>query len=128
MEEADKTLWSQPPVPVRVRIEGGNPQQNDLVFTETFRIGRDQSCGVRMKAPAVSKFHAEIRFDGESWWVHDLESTNGTYLDGVRIDRSRLSSEGRVELGRGGPILRLSIEGRKAEKEKEGASTARAGR
>jgi membrane-bound lytic murein transglycosylase D len=126
MEEEGKTLWSQPLVPVRVRIEGGIAPQSDLLFTETFRIGRDKSCGVRMKEPSVSKFHSEIRFDGESWWVHDLESTNGTYLDGVRIERAPLPSEGRVELGRGGPILRLAIEGIKPVERKEEASAGTA--
>lgn len=116
--DENKTVWLKPPGPVIVKIEQGGDAQVELRFTETFRIGRDKDCQVQLKDSSVSKFHAEVQFDGERWWVKDLESTNGTYMNGVLIQRLSLPSEAKLELGRGGPALWLSIEKVEAHQDK----------
>ena len=110
MNNEDMTVWLKPPTPVIVRVERGNVTQTELRFTDTFRIGRDKGCSLQIKDSAVSRFHLEVVFDGTQWWLHDIESANGTYLDGNRIQKSPLPQNARVELGKGGPALWLSIE------------------
>ncbi|MBI3597282.1 MAG: FHA domain-containing protein [Nitrospirae bacterium] len=107
----DKTVWLKPPVPVTVRVEDGSAVPRELRFTESFRIGRDKGCEVQIKNPAVSKSHLEVRFDGDRWHLRDLNSSNGTYLNGVRIQEAPLSAKVKLELGKGGPILWLTLEG-----------------
>lgn len=50
-------------------------------------LGREEGAGVdiALGAPSVSSPHARIRFDGSSFRVEDLGSTNGTSLDGVLL-------------------------------------------
>lgn len=50
-----------------------------------FRIGRRPNLALTLPSECVSKEHAEIYEQGGSLWVRDLGSTNGTYVNGVRV-------------------------------------------
>jgi hypothetical protein len=52
-------------------------------------VGRAPYCGVALEDPRVSAEHASIYFDKDTWYLRDLASTNGTFLDGVKIDLGR---------------------------------------
>ena len=52
-------------------------------------VGRASYCGVQVSDPRASAEHASIYFDKGTWFLRDLASTNGTYLDGVKIDLGR---------------------------------------
>lgn len=45
-------------------------------------IGRDRGNTVVIDDPHVSARHAELRFERGHWWLRDLESSNGTMLNG----------------------------------------------
>src|SRR5690606_20348772 len=53
-------------------------------------VGREPSADLTVAVRAVSRQHAELRRESSGWWVRDLASTNGTLLDGRRIDRALL--------------------------------------
>lgn len=99
------------PPSIRVRIEKGKAEKTDFCFTAPFRIGRGKDCEVRIADPTVSRLHAEILFEEGSWWVHDLKSGNGTFVDDKRVERAPLAKETRIKLGISGPILCLTTEG-----------------
>jgi hypothetical protein len=48
-------------------------------------IGRAMGSTLRLDKKYISAQHAEIRWTGHHWEIKDLNSTNGTYLDGVRL-------------------------------------------
>jgi len=48
-------------------------------------IGRRDSCDICLKFPNVSAMHAELTYKDGYWWVKDLNSTNGTKVNGQRI-------------------------------------------
>jgi hypothetical protein len=96
--------------PIRLRIERGAADKSDYRFTQPFRCGRDKSCEVRLTDTAVSRFHAEFWFSDGKWRVLDLQSANGTYVDGRRVDRAPISTRTKVELGEYGPLLTLTVE------------------
>ncbi len=52
-------------------------------------VGRAAYCGVVLNDPRVSAEHASVYFDKGTWFLRDLASTNGTFLDGVKVDLGR---------------------------------------
>src|SRR5687768_5961179 len=48
-------------------------------------IGRAPTCEVRLLDDGVSRLHAAVWFEAEQAWVIDLESRNGTLLNGERV-------------------------------------------
>jgi hypothetical protein len=63
-------------------------------------IGRSRQCDVVLGDPNVSRQHAEIRPRGGSWVLTDLGSTNGSSLNGRRIDGPEVIRPGdEIELG-----------------------------
>ena len=63
-------------------------------------LGRSRQCDVVLNDPNVSRQHAEIRPRGGSWVLSDLGSTNGSCLNGRRIDSPEVLKRGdEIELG-----------------------------
>jgi len=48
-------------------------------------IGRDPSCNVCFNDNTVSAQHARLEFRQSQWWLEDLQSTNGTFVNGVNV-------------------------------------------
>jgi EAL domain-containing protein (putative c-di-GMP-specific phosphodiesterase class I) len=55
-----------------------------------FTVGRNESCDYQIRSARVSREHAEFVREGASIRVRDLKSTNGTFVNGQRIDEHRL--------------------------------------
>ncbi len=62
-------------------------------------IGRDQAADVFIDDPAASRFHARLIRQGLTWKVVDLDSSNGTYLNGDRIKNSDLAPGDHLSIG-----------------------------
>ena len=72
-------------------------------------IGRGRQSDVVLSDPNVSRQHAEIRPRGGSWVITDLGSTNGSQLNGRRIDGSEVLRSGdEIELG--ASVLTFTLE------------------
>jgi FhaA, N-terminal domain/FHA domain len=55
-------------------------------------LGRSRECDIQVEDPNVSRRHAELRQEGSSYWIVDLDSTNGVEVNGQRVKRAKLSS------------------------------------
>jgi hypothetical protein len=62
-------------------------------------LGRSRECDVRVADTNVSRRHAELRRDDGAFWIVDLGSTNGTELNGRRVERARVEDGDRITLG-----------------------------
>ncbi len=62
-------------------------------------LGRSKDADVQVGDPNVSRRHAEVRRDGEDWWVVDLDSTNGIESRGKRVKRLKLEDGTSFTLG-----------------------------
>ena len=62
-------------------------------------LGRHPSCDVVLDDPFVSRVHARLRFHDGVWTIRDLESSNGTKVNGVRVGRCALRPGDRLALG-----------------------------
>ena len=70
--------------------EAAQEIEQDIVFGENtlIQIGRDTSNEVVLPSPNVSRFHAQVERVGQRYRVEDLRSSNGTFVNGERIDGS----------------------------------------
>jgi hypothetical protein len=62
-------------------------------------LGRHQSCDVVLSDPRVSRRHARMFFRDGRWLLQDLQSTNGTTVNGVRVGRCEVRPGDRLVLG-----------------------------
>lgn len=63
-------------------------------------IGRGSWCDLVIPGDTVSRRHAELFFREGGWILVDLDSTNGTYINGARVHRAQLLPGDRVRFGR----------------------------
>ncbi len=63
-------------------------------------IGRSPQCNVFIDNPAVSHQHARVYPEGHDYYVEDLGSLNGTFLNGNRVTHSVLSSGDTIAIGK----------------------------
>lgn len=63
-------------------------------------VGRATNNAFTVDDAYASLYHAELVFDDRTWWLVDLDSTNGTFLNGQQIeDRARLTDGDVVQFG-----------------------------
>ena len=62
-------------------------------------IGRDASLAAAVEDRQVSRHHAKITCEGEEFWIEDLNSTNGTRVNGVPIEKQKLANNDQIGLG-----------------------------
>jgi hypothetical protein len=62
-------------------------------------IGRGQDAQFRLPDTGVSRRHVEIRWDGRTALLHDLNSTNGTTVNDVAVSSWELADGDRIRLG-----------------------------
>lgn len=63
-------------------------------------IGRSAKCEIQVDQESVSRNHCRIRYDGQSFMVRDLGSTNGTYVNDELIDEVTLDDGDQLKVGR----------------------------
>ncbi|HTU96928.1 MAG TPA: FHA domain-containing protein [Solirubrobacteraceae bacterium] len=62
-------------------------------------VGRHDACDVMVGHPSVSRRHARLSFRDGHWVLRDLDSTNGTRVNGKAVVRCRLEPGDRLSLG-----------------------------
>ena len=79
-------------------------------FTGPFRIGRAADCEVSLQDQYVSRVHARGFQDAGQWWLEDLNSSNGLFVNGQRVAKALLADGSIVRLGVEGLDLRFTEE------------------
>lgn len=81
-----------------VMASGGQPPPGSVFALDAVTtLGRDLGSSVVLDDPYASANHAVLTFRGQSWYVEDLGSTNGTFVNGLPVG-------GLAELGYGDEI------------------------
>lgn len=83
--------------------------------TQTIIVGRDSSADITINDPEVSRNHCRLILD-RSYYLHDLGSTNGTFVDGQRLggEPQRLKHGQIVQLGSNVTLLYQEASGEDA--------------
>ena len=78
-------------------------------FKSAFVIGRDFQADVRMNDDRVSRRHLRVFPVDDEWHVKDLDSLNGSYVNGKSIDELKVDPELDVSLDKNGPKVHLTV-------------------
>ena len=62
-------------------------------------VGRHRSCDVVINDETVSGRHCQITESPDGYVIEDLGSSNGTFVNGKRVETTRLKSGNRITLG-----------------------------
>ena len=82
-----------------LREDGGDARLIAL-DGDVVHLGRGISSGVRLDDHTVSRRHATIVRRGAGMWLLDDRATNGTFLNGTRIDAAPLHDQDVIVVGR----------------------------
>jgi hypothetical protein len=74
------------PASTLVITSGGKAGLEIPLGTEPLMIGRASDAGLQIRDDYTSTHHARLLLWGSDWVIQDLDSTNGTFVEGVRID------------------------------------------
>ena len=81
-------------------VEGAEQGARFEIDEQPVSLGRGAGHDIRILDTEISRTHARIHFDGETFVLTDLNSSNGTYVNGAEIRSRKLQSGDRVQMGR----------------------------
>jgi transcriptional regulator with GAF, ATPase, and Fis domain len=82
-------------------------------ITATMVLGTADGVALQVTDAKVSRLHAEVELDDGGLWIRDLGSRNGTWVDGLRVERVRFEQDGRFRVG--GLTVAVSFEAQPAK-------------
>lgn len=113
--DSERTVLNQPGLQVSVvNIDGSTV--NEYFFTHGFTAGRAQDNDIVMQSENVSRHHLEVKREYGDWWIYDLNSANGIYIQNRLVEhKSKLQLPVSVSLGKSAGILKIQQVGQRKE-------------
>ena len=104
-------------VHVTLRFIAG-PSSGQVVKLEPgeYLLGRQPRCDILIEDPGVSRQHSRLWSDHDSWFIEDLGSQNGTFVNGQRVTQQRLGNNDVVWVGVNRIRVRLNQTGLQHER------------
>jgi hypothetical protein len=90
----------EPGTALLVATRGPNQGARFLLDRDLTTVGRHPESDIFLDDITVSRRHAEFRRDGGAFWVFDVGSLNGTYVNGERADQRQLQPHDEVQVGK----------------------------
>src|SRR5580698_9702487 len=98
-----------PPIPYEV-FDGPHRSAGTIAHSP-FTVGRLPDRDLILEDVHVSRKHAEIIYENGAFHVIDMESRHGTFVNGIRVQRQRLSVRDVIHFGSmEGPMMRFGVE------------------
>ncbi len=86
LRQQGSKLSTQKKLGITFYIRIGSGTESIRHFTQPEMIlGRDANCDLSIMDEALSAHHARVTYHHGQWWLEDLNSTNGTYLNKERL-------------------------------------------
>lgn len=83
-----------------VVVRGPNQGARFLLDRDVTTVGRHPDADIFLDDITVSRRHSEFRRESTRFWIHDVGSLNGTYVNGTRADDQLLGSGDEVQVGK----------------------------
>jgi hypothetical protein len=96
---APPTPEAPAPEPVREVVTLTIAGRTHEITQPSVVLGRSREADLRVADVNVSRRHAELRQEGATYWIVDLDSTNGVEVNGKRTDRARVRDGDRITIG-----------------------------
>jgi hypothetical protein len=96
---ADMADMTSPSIKRMRRVVLVIAERETVINADRFIIGRDVSCNLTVEAPRISRQHAAIVTTPDVVELEDLNSSNGTWMNGERVSRVELQSGDEFFLG-----------------------------
>jgi len=90
-------------------LAGSNSGEMTVLDHDETTLGRSEECTLQILDSGVSRQHCRLTREGLRFFIEDLGSRNGTYVNGRRISKVELQDGDKVQLGRT-TILRFSLQ------------------
>ncbi len=89
----------------------GSIETQEVISHVPFTVGRLPDRDLVLTHPWVSRRHAEFTYDGSDFYLVDSGSLHGTFLNGEKIDRAKLTTNDSIHFGSlDGPVLRFDVQ------------------
>jgi hypothetical protein len=95
-EKSDEVCMGFPNL---VMITGRASGKKIPLLPMTMSIGREHDNNIELKDPEVGRYHARILYERGRFVLEDLESSNGTWINGERSEQSILKNGDRIKIG-----------------------------
>src|SRR6184192_4202279 len=106
--DRDALLSAKPRAPQGVIVAREGSVKREVKLTaEPITVGRDPKNDIVLDDRRVSRRHAEVRLRLGRYTLYDLQSTNGTFVNGRRIAEMVLSHDDRITIGGAELVVRL---------------------
>lgn len=91
-----------PPVGLALQFIAGRFKGGELplLASQEVMIGREEGVDLVLNEEGVSRHHAKVITYNNTVELRDLGSTNGTYINGARVDRALLQKGDKILIGR----------------------------
>ena len=77
-----------------------NGKKHKVTAARPFNLGSEEDNDLVLDKPFISGFHCRISNDGGHWLITDLDSTNGTKVNGLKIKEAELPCPATIKLGK----------------------------
>ncbi|MHC4660495.1 MAG: protein kinase domain-containing protein [Planctomycetota bacterium] len=84
----------------RIFCQAGKDIGQDFPLEKNMLLGRKSSCTIIVDDDKASREHAKIYKEEDAYYVEDLNSSNGTYLNEIKIAKRRLNFGDKIRIGR----------------------------
>jgi pSer/pThr/pTyr-binding forkhead associated (FHA) protein len=100
LDKAAKVQKTPPDIVVMLRVlEGPDAGKSFQIYETPATIGRDKICTISIKDSRMSRQHAAIFYYAPDFFLKDLASTNGTFLEDKQVKQARLKNGDKIRMG-----------------------------
>ncbi len=94
LKRQGELIAARQPPPLTLTTDVHGPLLIRHFSTPEVILGRDAGCDFSVNDQTVSSRHARLSYHQSQWWLEDMASTNGTYLNGMEVTAPVVITQG----------------------------------